>query len=275
MARKKSPEKPANHERWLVSYGDFITLLFAVFVTLYAMSQTDKKKVDQVAASYRSAFGISSGVGASIPNVITSSELMPIPTLDIKAEQAAKAKKQQGDVDRDEVGSDAGKTLQVHSGEFQDIKKSIRITLKPLQLAGALVVEDTSLGIAIRLEEAVFFEPGSSTVKPEALSHVGKIAAALLSVTSHQLRIEGHTDNLPPLNSRYQTNWELSLDRAANIMRIFLENYDFTPANISIAGYSEFRPIADNATESGRKKNRRVDIILMAVKGDRPILLMR
>jgi chemotaxis protein MotB len=272
MARKKAPEKPANHERWLVSYGDFITLLFAVFVTLYAMSQTDKKKVNEVAASYRSAFGISSGAGVSIPNVITSSELMPIPALDTKAEQAAKSKKQQGDVDRDEVGSDAGKKQQVHSGDFQDIKKSIKITLKPLQLAGALVVEDTSQGIAIRLEEAVFFEPGSATVKPEALNQVGKIASALASVTSHQLRIEGHTDNLPPLNSRYQTNWELSLDRAANIMRIFLENYDFTPANISIAGYGEFRPVADNDTESGRKKNRRVDIILMAVKSDRPIL---
>ena len=262
MARKKAPEKPPNHERWLVSYGDFITLLFAVFVTLYAMSQTDKKKVDQVAASYRSAFGITSGAGAGAPNIITSSELMPVPSVESSMEQATKDKRQ-GDSDHKKQGQ---------AGDFKDIKKAIKVNLKPLQLAGALVVEDTSHGLVIRLAEEAFFEPGSAEIKADALSEVGKIAGALATITDHQIRIEGHTDNHPPLNTRYHSNWELSLDRATGIMRIFLEKYDFSPANISLAGYGEFRPIGDNETESGRKKNRRVDIILSETRSDRPVL---
>ncbi|MBU1567839.1 MAG: OmpA family protein [Proteobacteria bacterium] len=272
MARKKKPEKHANHERWLVSYADFITLLFAVFVTLYAMSQTDKKKVDQVAASYRSAFGISAGQGTSSTNILNSSDIMPLPSLDIVPAPPSKTKKIQEDGDENKEALESGKKPQINSGQFQDIKKSIKISLKSLQLVGDIVVEESSRGLAIRLEEEVFFESGSATIKQEALPLIGKIAGAISSFSNQQIRIEGHTDSTPVATARYKSNWELSLDRSANVMRVFLANYDFSPLNISIAGYGQYRPIASNDTEAGRKRNRRVDIVLLEGRSDKPLL---
>jgi chemotaxis protein MotB len=271
MARKKKPEKHANHERWLVSYADFITLLFAVFVTLYAMSQTDKKKVDQVAASYRSAFGISAGSGTSSSNILNSSEIMPIPNLEI-VPAPPKKKRAQEDAEKDKEATDSGKKTQSHTGDFQEIKKLIKVALKPLQIVGDVVVEETSRGLAIRLEEEIFFESGSATLKTESLPVIGIIAGAIASIGNQQIRIEGHTDNTTVFTTRYKSNWELSLDRAANIMRIFLANYEISPLNISIAGYGQYRPIADNDSDAGRKRNRRVDIILLETKGDKPLL---
>ncbi len=271
MARKKAPEKAANHERWLVSYADFITLLFAVFVTLYAMSQTDKKKVDMVAASYRSAFGITAGAGTSSSNLLPSTEIKAIPSLEI-VPAPPKNQRIQEDAEKGKNASDAGKKSQGRAGDFQELKKMIKVSLKPLQIVGDVVVEESSRGLAIRLEEDIYFEPGSATLKPESLPLIGIIAGAISSIGNQQIRIEGHTDNLPISTARYKTNWDLSLDRATNIMRIFLTNYDFSPVNISIAGYGQYRPIASNDTEAGRKKNRRVDIILLETKGDKPVL---
>ncbi|MFH0782920.1 MAG: flagellar motor protein MotB [Pseudomonadota bacterium] len=272
MARKKKPEKHANHERWLVSYADFITLLFAVFVTLYAMSQTDKQKVDQVAASYRSAFGISAGSGGRTPNILNSSEIMPLPSLQIVPPPPAKIKRTQEDTEKIKGPSESGKKSQVGTGDFQDIKKSIKVSLKSPQLVGEVTVEESSRGLAIRLQDEAIFEPGTANIKPEALPLIGKIAGALAFVSDHQIRIEGHTDNTTVFSSSYQTNWELSLARAASVMRIFLTHYDYSPVNISIAGYGQYRPIASNDTEAGRKRNRRVDIILLETKGEKPVL---
>lgn len=271
MARKKSPEKPPNHERWLVSYGDFITLLFAVFVTLYAMSQTDKKKVDQVAASYRSAFGITSGAGSSSSNILSSNELMPIPSLDALPRQIVRPKRTNEDSENKQKAVDLVKKPQVTADEFQDIKKAIRVTLKPLQLAGDVEVEESSRGLVIRLEEEAFFDPGSAAVKPESYPLLGKIARAILPY-GDQIRIEGHTDNTPIATARYKSNWELSLARATSILHIFLTNYDFSPVNLAIAGYGQYRPIAGNDTDEGRRRNRRVDIVLLKVNSEAPML---
>lgn len=257
MARKKSPEKPPNHERWLVSYGDFITLLFAVFVTLYAMSQTDKKKVSEVAASYRSAFGISTTIA------LPSNEFVPIPSLEAVPKPSAKPNPS-NEVIEHQKDPDSVRMLNLNIKEFQDIKKSIKISLKPLQLGGEIVVDESARGLVIRLEENSFFESGSAVVKPGSLPSLGKIARTILPYAD-QIRIEGHTDNTFVPANNYTSNWELSLDRAANIMRLFLGKYDFSPANLSIAGYGDYRPIASNESDEGRKKNRRVDIVLLGI----------
>ena len=101
---------------------------------------------------------------------------------------------------------------------------------------------------------------------------IGLIAGAVSAVGNQQIRIEGHTDDKAIFTSRYKSNWELSLDRAANVMKVFLSNYDFSPVNLSIAGYGQYRPIASNDCEEGRKKNRSVDIILLESAGDKPLL---
>lgn len=261
MARKKSPEKPPNHERWLVSYGDFITLLFAVFVTLYAMSQVDKKKVEEVQQSYKSAFNMSK-------TKALSAEFLPIPAVQVMPRPPINTRmvNEEADTSRRETGMI--KRLNLSVEEIRDIKKSILISLKPLQLGGEIAVDESARGLVIRMEEDAFFEMDSAVVKQESLPSVGKIARAILPFAD-QIRIEGHTDNAILPKGRYKTNWELSLDRAANIMKIFLGNFDFSPGNISIAGYGEFRPIASNDSHEGRQKNRRIDIVLMGLTENR------
>ncbi|HBG19460.1 MAG: hypothetical protein A2X81_16895 [Desulfobacterales bacterium GWB2_56_26] len=261
MARKKSPEKPPNHERWLVSYGDFITLLFAVFVTLYAMSQVDKKKVEEVQQSYKSAFNMSKSKALS-------AEFLPIPAVQVMPRPPINTRMVNEEADHRSKETGMIKKLNLSVDEVRDIKKSILISLKPLQLGGEIAVDESARGLVIRMEEDAFFEMDSAVVKQESLPSVGKIARAILPFAD-QIRIEGHTDNAILPKGRYKTNWELSLDRASNIMKIFLGNFDFSPGNISIAGYGEFRPIASNDSHEGRQKNRRIDIVLMGLTENR------
>lgn len=261
MARKKAPEKPPNHERWLVSYGDFITLLFAVFVTLYAMSQVDKKKVEEVQQSYKSAFNLSKSRAMS-------AEFLPIPAVQVMPRPPINTRliNEEADQSRPETGTI--KKLNLSVDEVRDIKKSILISLKPLHLGGEISVDETARGLVIRMEEDAFFAADSAVVKQESLPSVGKIARAILPYAD-QIRIEGHTDNALPSTGRYKSNWELSFDRATNIMKIFLGNFDFSPGNISVAGFGEMRPIASNDSFDGRKKNRRVDIVLMGLSDNK------
>lgn len=261
MARKKSPEKGPNHERWLVSYGDFITLLFAVFVTLYAMSQVDKKKVEEVQQSYKSAFNMSK-------TQALSADFLPIPAVQVMPRPPINTRMVNDEVDYTRKETGLIKKLNLSVEEFRDIKRSILVSLKPLQLGGEIAVDESARGLVIRLEEDAFFAPDSAVVKQESLPAIGNIARAILPFAD-QIRIEGHTDNAILPKGRYKSNWELSFDRAANILKIFLGNFDFSPGNISIAGYGEFRPIASNDSHEGRQKNRRIDIVLMGLTEDR------
>jgi chemotaxis protein MotB len=261
MARKKAPEKPANHERWLVSYGDFITLLFAVFVTLYAMSQVDKKKVDEVQQSYKSAFNLSN-------KKAMSAEILPIPAVQVMQRPPRNTKMVNEEADHGRKETGMIKKLNLSIDDIREARKSIIVSLKPLQLGGEISVDESARGLIIRLEENAFFEPDRADLKREALPSIGKIAHAILPFAD-QMRIEGHTDNAIMPKSQYKSNWELSLDRATTVMKTFLGNFDFSPGNISIAGYGEFRPIASNDTPEGRRKNRRVDIVLMGLSDNK------
>jgi len=259
MARKKEPEKAANHERWLVSYADFITLLFAVFVTLYAMSQTDKQKVEQVAASYRSAFGVTSGSSSGKPSIMKKTDLMPIPSMKPAIKNPEKPKK---------TAEDGTVKIQATKKEFKEILVSIEKFLATQNALDKVNVEITRRGLVVSLKEAGFFDSGSAAVKPASFGIITKIAEALLPY-SNPISFEGHTDNIPILRSQtFPSNWELSTARATNLAHFFLDRHGFTPQKISVTGYGEFRPVADNNSEAGRKQNRRVDIVLMGSSSD-------
>ena len=117
------------------------------------------------------------------------------------------------------------------------------------------------------LKETGFFDSGDATVKRESLPLLAMVAKSLANY-SNPIRIEGNTDNVPINSGRYHSNWELSTARATNIVHYLIENYNFRPGKISAVGYGEFRPLADNGTEAGRTKNRRVDIVLMAKESE-------
>ena len=247
MARKKAHEKEANHERWLVSYADFITLLFAVFVTLYAMSQTDKKKVEEVMASMSSSFGFKSSP-ASKPSVIEMGAVNLIPSL-TKAPQAPRRGK-----------SRAGEK------DFRETKASIDAYLLKSGAQDKLSVSITQRGMVVSLKESGFFDSGSATIKRAAYPLLNDVMESL-STYSNDIRVEGHTDNRPISSTAFPSNWELSTTRATNVLQ-YMTKQDFEPSQLSAAGYGEYRPVASNDTDDGRQKNRRVDIVLLSEQSE-------
>jgi chemotaxis protein MotB len=248
MSKKKHPEH-VNHERWLVSYADFITLLFAFFVVLFASSQSDKKKQTQLAAAMQNAFNpmavfeshsktpaITTGAAAS--DALTPTPIQPpLPSADQLAAQAAATATE----------AFIGKML---------AEKNPANSLPP----GSITMRTTQEGLVISLHEAGFFASGSSEVRTSSMDLLTRLAAAL---PPGPLRVEGHTDNVPIHTAQFASNWELSTARATTIARLLLDHPNIHPAALSAAGYAEFHPIASNTTEAGRAQNRRVDIILL------------
>ena len=244
MSRKKKHEH-VNHERWLVSYADFITLLFAFFVVLFASSQSDRKKQIQIAAAMQSAF---KPLGMFESHSKTPA-LNDVSTAAIKAPPAALALPL----------TSAG------TRSLEEIEKQLSAWLQAkiaagLIARGSVTMRLTPEGLVISLHEAGFFPSGSAEVRDASLPMLINLASTL---PSGPLRVEGHTDNVPIHTLQFATNWELSTARATTIARLLLEHGSIDPASLSAAGYAEFHPVADNATELGRAQNRRVDIILL------------
>jgi chemotaxis protein MotB len=260
MARKKKPEKPVNQERWLVSYGDFITLMFAVFTTLYAMSQTDKKKVEEVMQSLRDSFGYSKVGAASQLSVIETKDMRIMPS--IRPEMSVMIPSKGGGV----RGSQA--KTHAEDKDFRQIKSSIEAYLIKQGAQNKVSLNITRRGLIVSLKEAGFFDSGQAQIKPEAYELMNTIAEAMTKY-NNPLRVEGHTDNVPISTSQFASNWELSTTRATNGVKYLLRHFDVDSNKISATGYAEFRPVADNATSEGRAKNRRVDIVMLSGDGER------
>lgn len=258
MALKKEPEKHVNHERWLVSYADFITLLFAVFVVLYAMGQSDKKKVEEVMQSIQSSFGMSTA-GAVAPkiNVIPSKSINLMPT--IKPELSI--------VPSGRSGRGQGKS-RAEEKDFRQIKSSIEAYLVKQGAQNKVSLNITRRGLIVSLKEAGFFDSGQAQIRPDAYELINTISEVVTQY-NNPLRLEGHTDNMPISSSQFASNWELSTARATNAVKYFIKHFDVDPDKISATGYAEFRPIADNATAEGRTKNRRVDLVMLSSDGER------
>lgn len=248
--RKKVHEKEPNLERWLVSYADFITLLFAVFVMLYAMSIVDQKKMEEVQASIQSSF---SGPQTLTPalKVIGNKDFGLIPEA---VEQPLPPQPQ------DEASAAA------EAQEFGQIKKEVEFNLQEYGAKNEVQLTINERGLVISLKEAGFFPSGTAKVQPEALPLLDKIATSI-SRYANTIRIEGHTDNVPVNSPAFPSNWELSTARANSLVHYLIEKHGFKGAKLSVTGYAEYRPIADNANEEGRKLNRRVDIVMLSRKG--------
>jgi chemotaxis protein MotB len=245
MSKKKHPEH-VNHERWLVSYADFITLLFAFFVVLFASSQSDKKKQVKLSVAMQSAFTplgafeahskippLSDVSGAAVSDAAPAALTPPIPSTHLETPEETQRR--------------LTKFLaqQVAAGNIRP---------------GSITMRITPDGLVISLHEAGFFPSGSAEVRAASIPVLSLLAATL---PASPLRVEGHTDNVPIHTAQFATNWELSTARATAIARLLLEHGPIDPVNLSAAGYAEFHPVASNATEDGRTQNRRVDIILL------------
>jgi chemotaxis protein MotB len=242
----RAPRSRVSHERWLVSYADFITLMFGFFVVLYAFARADQRKQMQVSAAIDSAFR-SMGAFSHAPSDATN----------VPASGANEAAGSRTEVMAEDVV------------EPQRVKEDLNLLRGELSMALASQVASHAIslemgreGLVISLREAGFFDSGSATPKPEALPVLRQIAAKLGSAP-YDLRIEGHTDNVPVHDAQFESNWELSGARATHIARILIETKAVPPERISAAGYGEYHPIASNDTPEGRAENRRVDLVVM------------
>ena len=244
--RKKKARPRVNHERWLVSYADFITLMFAFFVVMYATSKADTKKQAQMADSIDSAFrtlglfqqnptkngaaGLAHNQESPITpiNIVMGDELMAPPAIKMDLEKI-----------KDRLSG-------MLSNQIADHTVSMKIGRD---------------GLVISLREVGFYDSGAAVVHPSSLPILNKIATALAG-TPYDIRIEGHTDNIPIHTEQFDSNWELSTTRATRLTRIFVAD-NFAPYRMSASGYAEFHPVAPNDTPEGRAQNRRVDIIVL------------
>lgn len=251
--KKKHPEH-VNLERWLVSYADFITLLFAFFVVMYAMANQDKSKIKQIVESIEKSFmGPSSKLDAGTGEKIN---LLTNPTSVL------------GRV----IDQPAGYTnaVPINHQELDEIVKrieeSLTYQLQTTDLKDTLQLVYDDRGLVIRFSANKLFAPSDEAVKPEfrpLLTKIGKVVAG----TQRLIRVEGHTDSNPlPEGGRFPTNWELSSARASWIVRYLKAQYKIPTKRLAAAGYADGQPLASNKTEEGRAKNRRVEIVVTNIK---------
>lgn len=256
--RRKQAHSHANHERWLVSYADFITLLFAFFVVLYASSQVDHRKVGKLALAIQLAFeemGVFPASTAGLPLNVNE----PVPFSTVQAIENVERSSQLARV--------ASAPTNPLSGSSQETEISTLQTELEQSLARELALHQVSLhresdGLVLSLREFGFFDPGSASLKPEALPALDRIAS-ILAIRTCKLRIEGHTDNIPIHTAQVASNWELSTNRATELVRLLILRHRFAPERLSAAGYAQYHPIASNLSATGRAQNRRVDIVIL------------
>jgi chemotaxis protein MotB len=237
MRKKKGGGDHENAERWLLTYADMITLLMAFFIMMYSMSVLNMSKFREAAISIRSGFGgIIKGQGKSVLGSSGSFSVKPSP---MSGDTAVAA--------------------------WRIVRPLVNyIKMDPELSKGAKVSVD-SRGIVISmLSDNMLFEPGSADIRDRALPLLDKIAE-MLDKMGNGVRVEGHTCDLPPRSGgRYPSNWELSTARATNVLRYLVEDKGLDPNLFSAAGYAGLHPIVPNSCEANRRKNRRVDIVIVA-----------
>jgi chemotaxis protein MotB len=240
------------HDRWLVSYADFITLLFAFFVVLYAFAKADQKKQVEVSGAIDAAFR-SLGI---FPETLRR----PIKNARVSIDANGGAERPMTPADivvREDLLSHARV-----KDDLDHIRRELEQTLSSQLAKHTISIQLGPDGLVISLREAGFFNSGSAVPRPETADTLRQIAVSLRR-TTYPVRIEGHTDNVPIHNDEFDSNWELSSARATRIARMLLALHAITPDRLSAAGYAEFQPIASNATADGRAENRRVDLVVM------------
>jgi len=245
MRRRKHPEH-VNHERWLVSYADFITLLFAFFVVMFAASNADHQKAGKIAKAVEVAFNqlavfepgsksvALNGNGDSVSEIFSEARMM-------------------------EPSKEAALMRSIKTQLEEDFKEEIENSV--------VHVSEDARGVTVSLAEAGFFDPGSATVKEASLPVLQRILEKLRDIPQN-LRVEGHTDNIPIHTATFPSNWELSTARATNVLQ-YLINAQIPPERLSAVGYGEYHPAGPNTTPAGRARNRRVDLVIIGAQAQK------
>jgi chemotaxis protein MotB len=262
MRRKKRHEEHENHERWLVSYADFITLLFAFFVVMYAISSVNEGKYRVLSTTLVDAFQQDREGGAElIP--IGEQARSPLPASeDPFAASMAPATSIEAPAPIEEPAAEELPGIEEDAFPLEPIAADIRSSLAPFIDQGLVEVTQNKYWVEVEIKSKMLFPSGSARLAPGALKALHGIAA-ILRPLPNVVNVEGHTDNLPIKTITFPSNWELSAARAASVVHLFTR-IGINPERLAAIGYGEYRPIADNATDTGRQKNRRVSLVIMA-----------
>ncbi|MBE9527743.1 MAG: OmpA family protein [Proteobacteria bacterium] len=231
--RRARVEEASGNDRWVVSYADFITLLFAFFTAMYAISSVNEGKYKSVSESLARAFNPSESAPAKI---IEETEFVEV---------------------RGESISDAFKSA------FSTDYKEIISAVEQIETTKKIAVIYEKNRVTVRVPDGVLFASGTGELMDSGLEFLDELGRALKRIPN-SVRIEGHTDNIPIKTDRYPSNWELSSTRALNILKYFVSSHGLEPRRLSATGFGEFRPLGSNNSQSGRSKNRRVDFQILA-----------
>jgi len=243
VSRKRKPEEHANHERWLVSYADFITLMFAFFVVMFAASQSDKSRAKQVSESVKKALE-EGPVSAAVAKALGGGP----PGRKVMKEAAAKP---------------------ATPPPLEDLKAALAYLQTELRAeiaAGKLQLRLDPRGLVVSLTEAAYFSSGEDNITPAGYSSIETIAL-VIGKLPNLVRLEGHTDSVPIHNSRFRSNWELSAARGIAMLELLGSRYGVAHERLAMAGYADTSPVDTNDTVEGRAHNRRVDVVILNQTG--------
>jgi chemotaxis protein MotB len=246
MARRKKYEEPGeNHDRWLVSYADLVTLLFAFFVVMYAISVVNDGKYKVLSDALGDAFG-----GRTPAARAGRAQVEPSPALSaIVARRRTEAMRREKE-------------------RLTALARQLGATLAPLVKAGKVRVTQSGRGVSVEINASVLFDSGDARLTGDSVEAL-RAVAGLLKEDTHEVQVEGHTDNVPISNTPFPSNWELSAVRASSVVRLFIDS-GMAPERLTAVGHGANQPVAPNTDATGRARNRRVAVTIISALPEAP-----
>ncbi|MGA8937685.1 MAG: OmpA family protein [Acidobacteriaceae bacterium] len=249
MRRRRDTEEPAGRDRWMVSYADFITVLFAFFIVLFASLTQDGRSIEKLSQSIHAGFV----------------NLQPFPAGGDDPQSlhlTAGSNGAPGQLGLEDNLSAQAPRPDASAVDIEELRRELEIAIGGDLRDGEVTLQTTPEGFVISLKEAGFFQSGEANLRPGAGATIERIAN-VLAQHGFFLRIEGHSDDQPIHNGQFRSNWQLSTARAMTVLMLLVNESRLDPSKLSLAGYGPYRPVASNATPEGRRLNRRVDLVVI------------
>ena len=256
MRRRREAEEHVNHDRWLLSYSDFITLLFAFFVVLFASTYRDNQAIRKLSRAIHNGFQT---LGAYRADESGSGG----PYASLAADEDTNTSRVHNDEDTHNPATAGAAT------DMLKLKQQLEAAMGKELANHEMDLQVTPEGFVISLRELGFFNSGQAELIPGAGAKIVTIAK-ILARPGLEIRVNGHSDDQPIHTAQFDSNWELSTARAMSVLRLLVNDGGFDPTRISAAGFGEYRPVGDNSTPEGRRKNRRVDLVVLQTRDSAP-----
>lgn len=247
MARRAKRQGPDNHDRWLVSYADFITLLFAFFVVMYALSSVNEAKYKVFNVSMSQAFGTQGAAAEGGAMKLTEQEMYFKSLVDRRNARLAEKQRKLNE-------------------RMQKLNETLTTKMAGFVKNGQMTVSQSNRGVTLDINASMLFKPGEAAVQAEAVQTLADVAK-ILSEEDMSIEVEGHTDNIPISNSQFPSNWELSSARASSVVRLFIEQ-GIVATRLKATGLADNIPVQENSTIEGRARNRRVAVTVLAPEAE-------